>query len=62
MFNFMMSIFGALLFSAYLVFDIHMIMHHYSEEDYILACITIYLDIINLFLELLKILNEINRN
>ncbi|KAL3076298.1 hypothetical protein niasHS_013569 [Heterodera schachtii] len=60
--NFVMSLFGAVLFSVYLVFDIDDIMNHYSEEDYIIACLSIYLDIINLFLRILQILNEINRN
>ncbi|KAE9553306.1 hypothetical protein FO519_003472 [Halicephalobus sp. NKZ332] len=62
MFDFMMSIFGALLFSAYLVIDIDAIMNHYSEEDYIIACIMIYMDIIGLFMRILEILNELNRN
>uniref|UniRef100_A0A915DLW3 Uncharacterized protein n=1 Tax=Ditylenchus dipsaci TaxID=166011 RepID=A0A915DLW3_9BILA len=62
MFNFLMSMFGAILFSVYLVFDIDMIMHHYSEEDYIIACISIYMDVMGLFLRILQILNEINRN
>ena len=31
-FNFLMSIFGAALFSLYLVFDIDMVMHHHSGE------------------------------
>uniref|UniRef100_A0AC34QGQ4 Uncharacterized protein n=2 Tax=Panagrolaimus sp. JU765 TaxID=591449 RepID=A0AC34QGQ4_9BILA len=62
MFDFMMSVFGALLFSVYLVIDIDAIMNHYSEEDYIIACIMIYMDIVGLFLRILEILNEINKN
>lgn len=62
MVNFLMSVLGAALFSIYLVFDIDMIMHHYSEEDYIIACISIYMDIMGLFLRILEILNELNRN
>ncbi|KAK0407524.1 hypothetical protein QR680_019242 [Steinernema hermaphroditum] len=61
-FDLLMAIFGALLFCAYLVFDIDYIMNHSSPEDYIIACINLYLDIVNLFLEILRILNEINRN
>lgn len=60
-FNFLVSIFGAIVFALYLVFDIHALMHYYSEEDYIIACISIYMDIIGLFLRILEILNEINR-
>ncbi|KAI6226233.1 hypothetical protein M3Y99_01312600 [Aphelenchoides fujianensis] len=62
MFNFMMSLFGAALFSLYLVFDIDMVMHHHSEEDYIIACIMIYMDVVNLFLNILHIVAETNRN
>ncbi|KAI6181967.1 hypothetical protein M3Y99_01968900 [Aphelenchoides fujianensis] len=62
MFNFMMSLFGAALFSLYLVFDIDMVMHHHSEEDYIIACIMIYMDVVNLFLNILHIVAEANRN
>ncbi|CAD5234797.1 unnamed protein product [Bursaphelenchus xylophilus] len=61
-FNFFMSIFGAILFSVYLVFDIDAVMHHHSEEDYILACISIYMDVINLFINILQIINEANRS
>lgn len=57
-----MATFGAVLFSVYLVFDIDRIMHHTSPEDYIEACVSLYLDIINLFLRILQILNEVNRN
>ncbi|KAH7701922.1 Protein TMBI-4 [Aphelenchoides avenae] len=60
--NFVMSLLGAALFSVYLVFDIDMIMHGFSEEEYIVACICIYMDIIGLFLRILQILNEVNRN
>ncbi len=38
-----------------------MIMHRLSPEEYIVATIELYLDIINLFIEILKILDKINR-
>jgi FtsH-binding integral membrane protein len=60
--NFIMSVAGAALFSVYLVFDIDMIMHGFSEEEYIVACICVYMDIVGLFLRILQILNELNRN
>uniref|UniRef100_A0A7E4UM84 Inhibitor of apoptosis-promoting Bax1-domain-containing protein n=1 Tax=Panagrellus redivivus TaxID=6233 RepID=A0A7E4UM84_PANRE len=60
--DFVMSVAGALLFSVYLIIDVDMIMNHFSEEDYIIACCTIYMDIIGLFLRLLEILDAINRN
>ncbi|RWS17296.1 lifeguard-like protein [Dinothrombium tinctorium] len=52
---------GAFIFSAYLVIDTQMIVggshkYQYSPEDYIFAAINLYLDIINLFLMILRIL------
>ncbi|CAD5115516.1 DgyrCDS4482 [Dimorphilus gyrociliatus] len=49
---------GAILFSLFIIFDINMVMHHLSPEDYILASINLYLDIINLFLHILRIVGE----
>lgn len=57
-----LAIAGALLFSGFIVFDTHMLIHKLSPEEYILAAINLYLDIINLFLEILKILNSAKRN
>jgi len=53
----------ALLFSMYIVYDTQMIMvgkhtHQMSVDDYAMAAITLYLDIIQLFLQLLKLLGE----
>ena len=56
--EFGLSVAGALLFSGFIVFDTHMLIHKLSPEEYILAAINLYLDIINLFLEILKILNS----
>ncbi|KYM96099.1 PREDICTED: protein lifeguard 4-like [Cyphomyrmex costatus] len=50
------SIGGALLFCLFIVFDTQLIMHVLSPEEYILATINIYLDIINLFLHILRAL------
>ncbi|XP_076453208.1 protein lifeguard 1-like [Babylonia areolata] len=52
---------GALLFSAYLVFDTQLMLggkHKYSlsPEEYIFAALNLYLDIINLFLYILSII------
>ena len=47
---------GAVLFSLYIVFDVHMISRRMSPDDYIPAAIELYLDIANLFLHLLRIL------
>ena len=55
----MLSVFFYL--SGFIIFDTHMIMHRLSPEEYIVATIELYLDIINLFIEILKILDKINR-
>ncbi|KAK0087580.1 hypothetical protein PV326_005135, partial [Microctonus aethiopoides] len=50
------SICGALLFALFIIYDTHMMMQILSPEEYILAAINIYLDIINLFLHILRAL------
>ncbi|KAL1478545.1 hypothetical protein MTO96_035006, partial [Rhipicephalus appendiculatus] len=47
--EFVLSLGGAVLFSFFIIFDTHMLMHRVSPEEYILATIELYLDIINLF-------------
>lgn len=53
---------GSLIFSLFIVYDTHMIMNRISAEEYILATIELYLDIINLFLELLRLLDAIRKH
>merc|ERR1711959_29132 len=52
---------GALLFSCYLVYDIQIMMDgkrmQISPDDYVLAALNLYLDIINLFIYILQILD-----
>lgn len=52
----------ALIFSAYILVDTQMIMRHYHVEEEIAAAISLYLDVINLFLAILRILNSQNNN
>ncbi|XP_006259337.1 protein lifeguard 4 isoform X1 [Alligator mississippiensis] len=52
---------GALLFCGFIVYDTHLVMHKLSPEEYILASINLYLDIINLFLHLLRLLEAFNK-
>ncbi|XP_044001570.1 protein lifeguard 1-like [Aphidius gifuensis] len=52
---------GAILFSFYLIYDTQMMMggeHKYSisPEDYVFATLSLYLDIINIFLYILQII------
>ncbi|POS82944.1 transmembrane bax inhibitor motif-containing protein-like protein 4 [Erysiphe pulchra] len=49
---------AALIFSAYILVDTQLIMRHYHVEEEIAAAISLYLDIINLFLAILRILNS----
>ncbi|XP_064463763.1 protein lifeguard 1-like [Ornithodoros turicata] len=56
---------GALIFSVYIIVDTQLIMgghraYAISPEDYILACLTLYVDIINLFQYILQIIRFIN--
>jgi len=46
----------ALIFVGYILYDTSLILHHMGPDDYIIATVTLYLDIINLFLYLLEIL------
>lgn len=52
---------GAIVFSLFIIFDTHMIMQKVSAEEYILATITLYMDILNLFVYILRILEALNR-
>jgi len=53
---------AALIFSAYILVDTQLIMRHYHPEEEIAAAISLYLDIINLFLAILRILNSQQNN
>jgi len=50
------SVVGALLFAGYILYDTSQILHNLGPDDYVVAAINLYLDIINLFLYLLEIL------
>jgi FtsH-binding integral membrane protein len=52
----------ALIFSGYILVDTQLIMKHYHVEEEIAASISLYLDIINLFLAILRILNSQQNN
>ncbi|KAK2743351.1 hypothetical protein FQN55_007286 [Onygenales sp. PD_40] len=53
---------AALIFSGYILVDTQLIMRHYHVEEEIAAAISLYLDIINLFLAILRILNSQSNN
>ena len=53
---------GSLIFSGYILVDTQLIMRHYHVEEEIAAAISLYLDVINLFLSILRILNSQQNN
>ena len=56
------SLLGALLFSAYIVYDVHLLAAKYDVDEYIWASVSLYLDILNLFLHILRLLNGNKRH
>jgi len=57
-----MCIVGAFLFSAYIIYDTQQIMKRVNAEEYIIAVINLYMDIINLFIKIVKILDAIKQS
>ena len=60
--EFVISVGGAVLFCGFILFDTHLIMHRLSPEEYVLASVSLYLDFINLFLYILRILQAVRRD
>jgi len=56
------GIVAALIFSGYILVDTQLVIRHYHVEEEIAAAISLYLDILNLFLAILRILNSQNNN
>ena len=58
--------FSVILYSIYLIYDTQLLMgghkHELSPDDYCIAAIMIYMDIIILFLNILDLLNRINKD
>jgi len=53
---------GCLLFSGYIVFDTYIINKRLSPDEYIMGAISLYLDFINLFINILRLLNNLQEN
>merc|ERR1712032_334625 len=55
---------AAILFSFYIIYDTQLIVggkhkkHEFSVDDYVFAALTVYLDIINLFLNILSLIGD----
>ena len=56
--NLIYAIGGTLLFSGYVVYDTYLINRRLSPDEYILGAISLYLDFINLFLNILRLLSN----
>lgn len=57
------SVGGSVLFCGYILYDTWRLSQTYGYEDYLLAAIDLYLDILNLFLYILRLVSETsNRN
>ena len=50
---------GCLIFSGYIVYDTYVINRRLSPDEYILGAISLYLDFINLFINILRLLNDL---
>lgn len=53
---------GAVIFCLYIIYDTQMLMQKLSPEEYIFATVSLYLDLINLFIEILKILETFRKH
>lgn len=62
----MISMVSAVLFTFFLIYDIQKLMGNrrraYSPDDYIIASLNIYLDIVQIFLNLLQIIGAFANN
>lgn len=56
------GVLGVLIFSGYILVDTQLVMRHYHVEEEIAASISLYLDVLNLFLSILRILNGTSNN
>lgn len=47
--------FATVLFSAFIIFDTNMLVKHHTYNEYVVAAISLYLDVINLFMAQLSL-------
>lgn len=52
----LLSLLFALIFVGFIIYDTHMIMKYFGVDDFVIAAIELYLDVVNLFLFLLQFL------
>lgn len=53
-------LFGVILFSGYILYDTHRLLHIYGPDDALIASIELYLDILNMFVYMLELLGNPN--
>jgi len=56
--SFLYALFGAIVFSLFIIYDTSRLIRKFDIDDYVLAAIDLYLDVINLFLYLLQLLSR----
>ncbi|KAK3245205.1 hypothetical protein CYMTET_45215 [Cymbomonas tetramitiformis] len=56
--GFLFSLFGAMIFSGFIIYDTWRLSKQYSIDEYIQASIELYLDVINLFIYILRLLDR----
>ncbi|CAG8717874.1 18555_t:CDS:2, partial [Acaulospora morrowiae] len=59
-FDLIIAVGTAILFCGFIVYDTFVIMKRLNPEEYIIAAVELYLDFINLFISILRILNDLN--
>jgi FtsH-binding integral membrane protein len=59
--NTLYSGFGVLIFSGYILLDTSNLLRRYNDDQYVAATLGLYLDIINLFLFMLRLLSDRRR-
>jgi modulator of FtsH protease len=59
--NTLYSGFGVLLFSGFILYDTSNLVNRYQDDQYVAATLGLYLDILNLFLFILRLLSDRRR-
>ncbi|KTW29058.1 uncharacterized protein T551_02332 [Pneumocystis jirovecii RU7] len=60
MFDLAYAALGTLVFSGYILYDTSMLMKHLSPEEYIIGSVSLYIDIVNLFFQILNIISKLS--
>lgn len=50
--------FSAIIFSGYIIYDTDNLIKRFTYDEYIWASVTLYLDILNLFLTILRMMRQ----